>query len=114
MLGMAGGELLLPTLVLLYGLDLKLAGSLSLAISLPTMLVGFARDSRGWSFAVLGRNHVFVLAIGTGLIAGSFVGGQMLGVVLTIVLLPMLAAMFLVPTVKVWLPGRHPLKTGQG
>ena len=41
LLGVAGGELLIPTLVLLFGLDLKLAGSVSLAISLPTMLVGF-------------------------------------------------------------------------
>ena len=33
LLGVAGGELLIPTLVLLFGLDLKLAGSVSLAIS---------------------------------------------------------------------------------
>ena len=39
LLGVAGGELLIPTLVLLFGADIKLAGSLSLAISLPTMLV---------------------------------------------------------------------------
>lgn len=51
-LGVAGGELLIPTLVLLFGIDIKLAGSLSLAISLPTMLVGFARYSRDQSFAV--------------------------------------------------------------
>ena len=37
-MGVAGGELLIPALTLLFGLDLKLAGSLSLAISLPTML----------------------------------------------------------------------------
>jgi uncharacterized membrane protein YfcA len=43
LLGVAGGELLIPTLVLLFGADIKLAGSLSLAVSLPTMLVGFAR-----------------------------------------------------------------------
>lgn len=36
LLGVAGGELLIPTLVLLYGLDIKLAGSLSLAVGLPT------------------------------------------------------------------------------
>jgi uncharacterized membrane protein YfcA len=39
LMGVAGGELLIPTIVLLYGVDLKLAGSLSLAVSLPTMLV---------------------------------------------------------------------------
>lgn len=46
LLGVAGGELLIPTLVLLFGVDIKLAGSLSLAVSLPTMLVGFARGSK--------------------------------------------------------------------
>lgn len=29
----AGGELIIPTLILLFGIDIKLAGSLSIAIS---------------------------------------------------------------------------------
>jgi uncharacterized membrane protein YfcA len=33
LLGVAGGELLIPTLVLLFGADIKLAGSLSLTVS---------------------------------------------------------------------------------
>ena len=63
---------------------------------------------------IVGSLLVFVLVMGVGSIAGSFVGCQMLGVVPTFVLLPMLAAALLVAAVKVWLPGRHPLKTGQG
>jgi hypothetical protein len=35
-------EFLIPTLVLLFGVDIKLAGSMSLTISWPTMLCGFA------------------------------------------------------------------------
>ena len=42
----SGGELLIPTLILLFGVDVKPAGSLSLAVSLPTMIVGFARYSQ--------------------------------------------------------------------
>jgi hypothetical protein len=34
-MGVAGGELLIPAVVLLHGIDIKLAGSLSLAVSLP-------------------------------------------------------------------------------
>jgi uncharacterized protein len=49
----AGGEPLILPLILLFGVDTKLAGSLSLAVSLPTMLVGFARYSRARSFVVL-------------------------------------------------------------
>lgn len=62
-LGVAGGELLIPTLVLLFGADIKLAGSLSLAVSLPTMLVGFSRYSRDQSFATIGRNRSLLLAM---------------------------------------------------
>jgi uncharacterized membrane protein YfcA len=39
MLGVAGGELLIPALVLLYGLDVKSAGTVSLAVSLPMLLL---------------------------------------------------------------------------
>jgi hypothetical protein len=66
LLGVVGGEFLIPTLVLLFGADIKVAGSLSLAVSLPTMLVGFARYSRDDSFAVLSRNRMFLLVMAAG------------------------------------------------
>jgi uncharacterized protein len=89
LLGVAGGELLIPTLVLLFGADIKLAGSLSLAVSLPTMIVGFTRYSRDRSFAVLGQNRSFVVVMAAGSIVGSFIGGRLLGLVPTPVLLPL-------------------------
>jgi uncharacterized membrane protein YfcA len=55
-----------PTLVLLFGLDIKLAGSLSLVVSLPTMLVGFARYSRDQSFTVFRRHKGFLLLMAAG------------------------------------------------
>lgn len=102
LLGVAGGELLIPTLILLFGIDVKLAGSLSLAVSLPTMLVGFARYSRDSSFAVLIKNRTFVVIMAAGSIAGSFIGGRLLGIVPAFVLLPGLAAILLISAVKVW------------
>jgi uncharacterized membrane protein YfcA len=101
-LGVAGGELLIPTLVLLFGADIKLAGSLSLAVSLPTMLVGFTRYSRDQSFSVLGRNKIFMLMMAAGSIAGTFIGGLLLGIVPNAVLLPALAIILLISAVKVW------------
>lgn len=98
---MAGGELLIPTLVLLFGADIKLAGSLSLAVSLPTMLVGFTRYSRDQSFAVLGNNKGFVLVMAAGSIVGTFIGGLLLGVVPNGVLLPALAVILLISAAKV-------------
>jgi uncharacterized protein len=104
-MGMAGGELLIPTLVLLFGIDLKLAGSMSLAISLPTMLVGFARYSLDNSFSVLRGNWGFVFMMATGSVIGVAVGGQLLGVVPEAVLLPVLVAILLVSSMKVWWHG---------
>lgn len=102
LLGVAGGELLIPTLVLLFGVPIKLAGSLSLAISLPTMVVGFTRYSRDRSFAVLSRNRLFVLVMAAGSIVGSFIGGRFVGLVPSGALLPLLAAILLISAVKVW------------
>ena len=102
LLGVAGGELLIPTLILLFGAEIKLAGSLSLAVSLPTMLVGFARYSRDQSFSVLASNKTFVLIMAAGSLVGAFVGGLLLGVVPQAVLLPALAGILVISAVKIW------------
>ncbi len=101
-LGVAGGELLIPTLVLLFGADIKLAGSLSLAVSLPTMIVGFTRYSRHQSFAVIGLNRLFLVVMAAGSIVGAFIGSQLLGLVSNGVLLPALAAILLISAAKLW------------
>jgi len=93
---------LIPTLVLLFGADIKLAGSLSLAVSLPTMLVGFARYSRDRSFVVLAQNRRFVLVMAAGSILGSFIGGRLLGLVPNAVVLPLLAVILVLSALKVW------------
>ena len=100
--GVAGGEFMIPTLVLLFGADIKLAGSLSLAISLPTMLVGFTRYSRDQSFSVLRRNSTFLLVMAAGSIVGALIGGLLLGLVSNSVLLPFLAALLLFSSIKIW------------
>lgn len=105
LLGVAGGELLIPTLVLLFGLDVKLAGSLALAISLPTMIVAFTRYSRDRSFVVLGQNRAFVLVMAVGSIIGAYIGGQLLGIVPSTVLVPVLAGILLLSAAKIWRHG---------
>jgi uncharacterized membrane protein YfcA len=67
--------------VLLFAVDIKIAGSLALAISLPTMLVAFARYSRDRSFDVLHANKRFMLAMAAGSIIGTILGGLLLGAV---------------------------------
>lgn len=106
LMGVAGGELLIPTLVLLFGVDVKLAGSMSLAVSLPTMIVAFARYSQDRSFQVLRAQGGFVALMAAGSIAGAFLGGKLLGIVSETVLLPALAAILLLSAVKVWYHAR--------
>ena len=101
-LGVAGGELLIPTIVLLYGVDIKLAGSLSLAISLPTMLVGFFRYSRGKAFGVLKTERGLLGAMVAGSVVGAAAGAMLLGVVPTDVLITALALMLMVSAYKIF------------
>lgn len=109
LLGVAGGELLIPTLVLLYGLDLELAGSVSLAISLPTMLAGFARYRGDRSFEVLRRHRGFVALLAAGSIAGAMLGALAVGWVDDRWLLPTLVAVLLASAWKAWTHGRAPV-----
>ncbi|MET9669593.1 sulfite exporter TauE/SafE family protein [Streptomyces sp. NPDC006475] len=99
-MGVAGGELLIPTIVLLFGEDIKTAGSLSLLVSLPTMLVAFARYSRDGSFAVLGANLRFTMIMAAGSTVGAVLGGLLLGVFPDLVLIPALAVILLVSALK--------------
>ncbi|MBZ9644605.1 sulfite exporter TauE/SafE family protein [Streptomyces sp. PSKA30] len=99
-MGVAGGELLIPTIVLLFGEDIKTAGSLSLLVSLPTMLVAFARYSRDGSFAVLGTNLRLTTIMATGSVAGAVLGGLLLGVFPDLVLIPLLAVILVVSAIR--------------
>ncbi len=101
-MGVAGGELLIPTLVLLHGLDIKVAGSVSLVVSLPTMLVAFARYSRDQSFVVLAQNSEFALFMALGSITGTLLGGMLLGVVPATALVPLLCLLLVLSARKVW------------
>lgn len=89
--------------MLLFGEDIS-AGSLSLLVSLlvslPTMLVAFARYSRDGSFAVLGANIRFTTIMAAGSVAGAVLGGLLLGVFPDRVLIPLLAVILLVSAVQ--------------
>jgi uncharacterized membrane protein YfcA len=84
--------------VLLFAVDIT--GSLSLLVSLPTMLVAFARYSRDGSFTVLGANLRFTLVMAAGSIAGAVLGGLLVGVFSDLVLIRVLAVIPLISSVK--------------
>jgi uncharacterized membrane protein YfcA len=75
LLGVAGGELIIPTLVFLFGADIKLAGTASVLVSLPTVLVGLGRYMRLGAFEEWSDLGTLVLPMGVGSILGAFLGG---------------------------------------
>jgi uncharacterized membrane protein YfcA len=98
-LGVAGGELIIPTF---FGVDIELAGSVSLVISLPTMITGLIRYSTDQSFRVLRTHYQLAGIMAVGSLAGAFLGGKLLGVVPHGVLIPLLAAILVISAVKIW------------
>lgn len=101
-LGVAGGELIIPTLMLVFGIDIKLAGSLSLCISLPTMLMAFARYRQSDAFAVCHRERRFLGWMIAGSLVGSALGAAPLGIVPTALLVWGLGLILLVSAIKVF------------
>lgn len=85
----------------LFGTDIKLAGSLSLALGLPRMLLGFRHYSRDKSFAILVLNPGFIWSMTGGSHGGAFHCGQLLANVSATRLLPLLTTILLFPAMKV-------------
>ena len=78
LLGVAGGELIIPTLVLLFGLDIKLAGSVSLMISIPTVLVGIVRYRARPVFREVQPERRFIVFMALGSVLGAWIGSRLL------------------------------------
>lgn len=81
LLGVAGGEIIIPTLLLVFGIDIKLAGTISLLISFPTILVGVFRHARKGMYAEKSDFVSLVLPMGIASILGAFIGAALVAVV---------------------------------
>jgi uncharacterized membrane protein YfcA len=81
LLGVAGGELIIPTLVFAFGADIKTAGTSSLLVSLPTVVVGVWRyASRGAFTDHQALTHT-VVPMSVGSVIGAATGGMLVGVI---------------------------------
>jgi uncharacterized membrane protein YfcA len=81
LLGVAGGEVIIPTLVFAFGVDIKIAGTASLLVSLPTVVIGIARNARlrAYDDRVALRSTVAPMSLGSAV--GAIAGGLALGLV---------------------------------
>lgn len=81
LLGVAGGELIIPTLVFAFGADIKTAGTASLLVSLPTVIVGIIRYASRGAFADRRALADTVAPMSLGSIIGAIVGGMLVGLI---------------------------------
>jgi uncharacterized membrane protein YfcA len=74
-LGVAGGELLIPTLMFIFGADIKTAGSASILISLGIVFMGIWRYWRLGGFPHGGGVPRITSAMSAGSMLGAVLGG---------------------------------------
>lgn len=102
LLGVAGGELIIPTLILVFGLDIRAAGSASLLVSLPAVAAGVIRHARAGGF----RDRSVLTGIGAPMAVGSVLGAMIGAALLPFVpvgwLKLLLGIILLVSSVKLW------------
>ena len=106
LLGVAGGELLIPTIVLIYGVDIKLAGTLSLAVSLPTLLVGLYKYYHNGKLAESVRYKDVIVYMSIGSIVGAFVGAMLYGIVDAQYIEVLLGIILLLSAYKLFMKGK--------
>lgn len=78
-LGVAGGELLIPTLVFVFGADIRTAGSATLFVSIPTVCMGLFRYSRMGLFPARRTLLRIGLPMGAESLVGAAAGGAFAG-----------------------------------
>jgi uncharacterized membrane protein YfcA len=81
MLGVAGGELIIPTLIFAFGVDVRAAGTASLFISLPTIVAGLVRYRLRGAFRDRAPLRQTVMPMGVGSVIGALIGGAIVGLV---------------------------------
>ena len=100
MLGVAGGELIIPTIILLFSVDIKLAGSLSLAISIPTILMGLFKYRSQQRLKEVKTEQRFIISMASGSILGAFIGSNLLRYVSSSLLYLILGPILLLSALK--------------
>lgn len=100
MLGVAGGELIIPTIILVFAVDIKLAGSLSLAISIPTILMGLFKYRSQKRLKEVKSEQRFIGSMAFGSILGAFIGSNLLRYVSSSLLYLILGTILLLSALK--------------
>jgi len=77
LLGVAGGEFIIPILIFVFGADIKTAGTASVLISMPIVVAGVARHVLTGHFRSRSMLGFLVLPMSLGSIIGAVIGGYL-------------------------------------
>ena len=102
LLGVAGGELIIPILIFLFGADIKTAGTASVIISIPIVVAGIARHILTGHFRSRSMLGFLVLPMSIGSIFGALIGGYAAAWVPSETLRVVLAVILLGSALKLW------------
>lgn len=77
MLGVAGGELIIPIMIFIFGADIRTAGTASVLISIPVVVTGIARHVLTGHFRSRTMLANLVLPMSIGSLLGAIAGGYL-------------------------------------
>ena len=102
LLGVAGGEFLIPILIFIFGADIRTAGTASVLISIPIVLAGVARHWLTGHYRSQTMLAYLVLPMAIGSMVGAVAGGYLAAWAPTDALRLLLAAILAASAIKLW------------
>jgi uncharacterized protein len=100
LLGVAGGELIIPILIFLFGADIRTAGTASVLISAPIVLAGVGRHWLTGHYRSRTLLSYLVLPMSVGSVLGAIVGGYVAALAPTDILRIILAIVLGISAIK--------------
>jgi uncharacterized protein len=101
LLGVAGGELIIPSLVFAFGADIVVAGTCAVVVSLPTVMVGIGRYAARSAY-VRRDLTVLVIPMGIGSIAGALSGGLLVPYLSSAALKLVLGVILIISAIRIF------------
>jgi uncharacterized membrane protein YfcA len=98
MLGVAGGEFRIPALIYIFGFDIKVAGTASLLVSIPTVATGFIKHRQMGHINIDATVIAVIMSIGS--VVGAFIGASQAAFVEKDVLKVLLGVILILATVR--------------
>jgi uncharacterized protein len=102
LLGVAGGEFIIPFLIFIFGADIRTAGTISVMISIPIVLTGVTRHWVTGHYRSQSMLAYLVLPMSIGSAVGALVGGYVAFWAPTDALRLVLATILAVSAIKLW------------